>query len=444
MNSFHENTMQKQIIQKNHIYSTALVFVIGILIFSALSNPAYASQTDGTITSGGNEGYAWSDQAGWMNFGVANGNIHITDSGITGYAWSNNYGWINMAPTNGGVTIAASGVFSGYAWGSGLGWINFSGVSINSSGKFVGQASGSIIGTLAFDCTNCSIATDYRPQNFRTTVTPPPSSGGGGGGGGGGTSFVSGPGGQAVPAHIDAFNVPLKLFPAQSGILTQNLTNQKSVILDAPSNIYSDDVIFVIGEKTISGDIVTPNISVISNALFDVTAWDKANNPVHSFLKPIKITFTIPELLRGRADLGVYFFDDAASVWVKIPDTVFSGDTVSFSVSHLTLFAILSAAELPPTIAPPFPLPAELVSPVKQPAVQSPQGKTPASEVTPASPAGGSKEAPPLFDVQISPGPTTSKNNSAYYIIAIVLTVLAGIAFYIFRRWKKRKYEDEI
>lgn len=436
--------MQKQIIRKNHIYSTAFVFVIGVLIFSALSNPAYASQTDGTITSGGNNGYAWSDQAGWVNFGVANGNIHITDSGITGYVWSHNYGWINMSPTNGGVTVAANGTLSGYAWGSSLGWINFSGVSINSSGKFVGQGSGTVIGTLTFDCTNCNVTTDYRPQNSRTVATPASSGGGGGGGGGSFLPTVAGPGGQAVPAHIDAFNVPMKLFPAQSGTLTQNLTNQKSVTLDAPSNIYSDDVTFVIREKTISGDIVTPNISVIGNTLFDVTAWDKTGNPLHTFLKPIKITFNIPELLRGRSDLGVYFFDDAASVWVKIPDAIFSGDTVSFSVSHLTLFAILSATELPPTLTPPFPLPAELVSPAKQPSVQSPQGKTPASEVTPSSPAGGSKKTPPLFDVQIRPGPGATKNNSVYYIITIVLTALAGTAFYLFRRWKKYKDEDEI
>ncbi len=59
-------------------------------------------------------------------------------------------------------------------------------------------------------------------------------------------------------------------------------------------------------------------------------------------------------------------------------------------------------------------------------------------------PEPGSKEAPPLFDVQISPGPGAAKNNSVYYIIAVVLIVLAGIAFYLFRRWKKRKDEDEI
>lgn len=140
-------------------------FIFAVLLFAA---PVFAFETDGTIVTGGNNGYAWSNQAGWINFGVASGNIHITDAGITGYAWNANYGWINMAPTNGGITVAANGVLSGYAWGSSLGWINFSGVSINQSGVFTGSATGTGIGTLTFGCANCSVMTDFRPQNFRS------------------------------------------------------------------------------------------------------------------------------------------------------------------------------------------------------------------------------------------------------------------------------------
>ncbi len=437
--------MQNQSIEKKEYVPIFFTLILGVAaLFSLIIPVVYASETDGTIVTGGNAGYAWSDQAGWVNFGVANGNIHITDSGITGYAWNSGYGWINMAPTNGGVTVAANGALSGYAWGSSFGWINFSGVSINSAGKFIGNATGTVIGTLTFDCDNCSVVTDYRPQNFRTTTPAPVSSGGGGGGGGGGgIPYVSGPSGQAVPAHIDAFNVPMKLFPAQSGTLTQNLTNQKTAILDIPNNISSDEITFIIQEEEISQSITT-TIQVVGNSVFRVTAWDRANNPVHSFLKPIKITFNIPELLRGRSDLGVYFFDDAAKVWVKIPDAVFSADSVSFYVSHLTLFAIFSppagqagATELPPTIESPFPLPAEPGLPAPQTEVRPLQEKTAAPEVT-------SKEAPPLFDVEIGPGPATSKKNITYYIIAAIGIIAAGIAIYILRRIKKRRQEGEI
>lgn len=44
---------------------------------------------------------------------------------LSGYAWNENAGWINFKPTQGGVTISNSGVLSGYAYSENLGWINF-------------------------------------------------------------------------------------------------------------------------------------------------------------------------------------------------------------------------------------------------------------------------------------------------------------------------------
>ncbi len=406
-----------------------LLFFLLAFLIAASACPAgrsiFASETNGTIDAVNK--YAWGENLGWINFHPDNGGLTITDSAITGYAWSKSYGWINFSPAGGGVTNNSNGTLGGYAWSSQKGWINMSGASINTSGKFTGVAGtqGSSAGRINFNCDNCNVTTDWRPVSARTTITPPSS--GGGGGGGTGMLFVSGPGGQAVPAHIDAFNVPMKLFPAQSGTLTQNLTNQKSVILDTPNNVYSDDITFIIGEETISPTIST-KVSIIGNALFSVTARDEANNPVHTFLKPIKITLNVPELLRGRSDLGVYFFDDAAKVWVKIPDAIFGENNVSFYVSHLTLFAIFSATELPPAIESPFPLPRVEIQPSQE--------KTSMPEVTPALPAGESKEAPPLFDIEVGPGPATSKKDITYYIIAAIGIVAAGIVIYIIRRRK--------
>ncbi len=139
--------------------------IITLLVLPVVS---FASETNGTINSVNK--YAWSNQAGWVNFKTTNGDIKISDSGITGYAWNSNYGWINMSPTNSGVKVANNGVLSGYAWGANVGWVNFSGVSINSSGRFVGNATGNIIGTLTFDCTNCNVSTDYLPKDFRTST----------------------------------------------------------------------------------------------------------------------------------------------------------------------------------------------------------------------------------------------------------------------------------
>ncbi len=423
-------------------FTQSVLWTVGVLIvtFFIFTAPlARASETDGTIVTGGNAGYAWSNQAGWVNFGVVNGNIHIADSGITGYAWNANDGWINMKPANGGVTVAANGVLTGYAWGSGLGWINFSGVSINSSGKFVGQATGTIIGTLTFDCTNCDVRTDFRSANFRTTSSPTPSvtvSGGGGGGGGGGISYVSGPGSQAVPAHMSAYNVPMRLFPAQSGTLTQNLTGGKAVKVEVPANIVAtDELTIIVSEQPVSVDISVSTVAVLGDALFDITARDSAGNLIHNFLKPIQITLIVPENLEGRSDLGVYYFDESQGLWIKISDAVFSSSSVSFFVDHLTLFGIFSATDLPSFLQPFFPVP--VPTPTSTGEASSAPLPQPATEIAPAPPASGSEENPPLFDIEVKPG--TLESQSKTKLVIIITLVIAGIAALIYIFLKRRR-----
>jgi hypothetical protein len=89
------------------------------------------------------EGYAWSENVGWIRLGTHTGggshtygNTSATDYGVnndgagqlSGYAWSTNAGWIDFSPTHDGVSIdPASGSFDGYAWGENVGWIHFKG-----------------------------------------------------------------------------------------------------------------------------------------------------------------------------------------------------------------------------------------------------------------------------------------------------------------------------
>lgn len=127
----------------------------------------FASATDGTIDPNniGNQ-YAWSENAGFINFGtgVGAGDIHITDAGITGHAWSDLFGWINMNPPGSGVTFMTPGVLTGSVWGENTGYINFSGVQIDNNGIFSGVATGAVTGDVSFDCTQCTVETDYRPN----------------------------------------------------------------------------------------------------------------------------------------------------------------------------------------------------------------------------------------------------------------------------------------
>ena len=91
------------------------------------------------------EGYIWAENVGWIRLGThtggsphtygntaaANYGVNRDPSGaLAGYGWGANVGWINFAPTGGGVTIdPGTGAFAGYAWGENVGWISLKGGS---------------------------------------------------------------------------------------------------------------------------------------------------------------------------------------------------------------------------------------------------------------------------------------------------------------------------
>ncbi|MCP5019020.1 MAG: hypothetical protein GY938_27635, partial [Ketobacter sp.] len=87
----------------------------------------------GTHDSGGTHTY---DNNAADNYGVNNDG----NGNLSGYAWSANAGWINFNPSDGQVTIdPTTGEFDGYAWGENVGWIHFK----NTEGTAYGVAIGS-------------------------------------------------------------------------------------------------------------------------------------------------------------------------------------------------------------------------------------------------------------------------------------------------------------
>lgn len=156
---------------KNFKLKTANIFIIAVIAITIFTFPASASTTDGTIDS--TYKYGWGENIGWINFGTANGNIHITDSGMTGYALSETVGWINLA----NVVNDGEGHLSGYAWGENIGWIKFNpangGVSINSLGEFTGSALSETVGWIIFNG-DYKVKTDWRPQSARGGGGLPP------------------------------------------------------------------------------------------------------------------------------------------------------------------------------------------------------------------------------------------------------------------------------
>jgi len=106
-------------------------------------NPAHGGVT---VCADHLEGYAWGENIGWIRLGTFSGcaahtysNASAADYGVnkngsgvlSGYAWSTNAGWINFHPSFGGVTISpSSGSFDGYAWAENVGWISFKGAGL--------------------------------------------------------------------------------------------------------------------------------------------------------------------------------------------------------------------------------------------------------------------------------------------------------------------------
>ena len=85
--------------------------------------------------------YAWSENAGWLNFRPLAGadGVMVYGECLRGYVWAENIGYINLAAPattscgdildttqdNYGVTVDGSGNCSGYGWSENAGWVNF-------------------------------------------------------------------------------------------------------------------------------------------------------------------------------------------------------------------------------------------------------------------------------------------------------------------------------
>jgi len=92
-----------------------------------------------TVKTSGLSGFAWAENIGWIelaapgssydNTTTNNWGVKLVGQNLQGFAWSRNVGWINFAPANGGVTIQGGGWFGGYAWGENVGWIHFKNAS---------------------------------------------------------------------------------------------------------------------------------------------------------------------------------------------------------------------------------------------------------------------------------------------------------------------------
>jgi hypothetical protein len=113
-----------------------------------------------TVSDSGLRGFLFGESTGWIvtncldttsGCSATNGNFKVANDGygnLSGYAWGENAGWINFGPFLNSATqevvIGSDGKFNGYAWSQNYGWIQF-------------------------DCgvVNACVETDYRPISNR-------------------------------------------------------------------------------------------------------------------------------------------------------------------------------------------------------------------------------------------------------------------------------------
>jgi hypothetical protein len=150
------------------IVTYALYPVLAIGIAAGLLSVAHAA-TEGNIDPEAR--WAWSTNAGWIDFHPPHGGVTVYRDHVEGYAWGENAGWIRLGTHTGGgahtygntsaadygVNRTASNALSGYAWGTNVGWIDFDppgeeGVTIDPySGDFHGYAWGENVGWIHFN-----------------------------------------------------------------------------------------------------------------------------------------------------------------------------------------------------------------------------------------------------------------------------------------------------
>jgi len=115
-----------------------------------------STSADVQLPSGNVSGFAWSEQAGWIDFST----VSVSANTFSGSAFGENIGWIDFNSQSGATlalsTNGAKRMFTGWTWGENAGWINFNTdvtnqAYIDSTGAFKGKIWSENFGWISFD-----------------------------------------------------------------------------------------------------------------------------------------------------------------------------------------------------------------------------------------------------------------------------------------------------
>ena len=167
---------------------------------------------------------------------------------------------------------------------------------------------------------------------------------------GGGT--ISSP---APPANVTSMNVPLTISNAQQGTVSQTFSDNSKATVEVPKGAVAGQTTFTINEGmlgTNNAPTETTGAFMVGSRLFNIMAKDIENNEVKNFSGNLTITFIVPALPSDTSSLGVYYFSNSSNEWILVPGAEFDPNTgkATFSINHLTKFAIFKVAGLPSLI----------------------------------------------------------------------------------------------
>jgi len=375
------------------LLSTSFVLaanITGSYKYAWSNNVGYINFENLTVGNTTLSGYVWSTNKGWIKFDPTNGGVSNNGQGVlSGYAWGEQLGWINFS----GVSINTStGKFSGTATSDLIGTLTFdcptycdvrtdwrpvTPVPTPSSGggggggyipptpiptptptlqtitpvttPTLGPTSATVpvfepvpsifkTNTLAIPGISKSEPTLETSNSIRDHITEFYK-----------TIDKLEPAIRKETKYVENYNMPLVITPEQTGLLvwdfsTAEMTRvkQKQAVSIELSRSISTSKITLFIDQTVAELLPSLDQASVLGAVFDITAKDDRGNRVHEFSAPLKITLIVPEDLRGRKDLGVYYFADSASEWAYIPEALFDNISATFYVNHLARFAIFA------------------------------------------------------------------------------------------------------
>ncbi|MDZ7726124.1 MAG: hypothetical protein U5L75_00905 [Candidatus Campbellbacteria bacterium] len=163
--------------------------------------------------------------------------------------------------------------------------------------------------------------------------------------------------------YVERHNDPLSLPKDHSGLLVRSDSPTlgrevpedgfRAIIVKIPEEATKERAVTVDAlipeenaiEQILNVHTPTSDLSLVENGLFRVEAIDSNGASIQSFDNPIEITLFVPTLrpLADRENVGAYYLNNNTKDWDKVSDVTFGARTATFSVDHLTYFALFES-----------------------------------------------------------------------------------------------------